>query len=95
MEKIVEKMCHAPAICFKIQDRGYIEEGMYADLVLIDPNKKNQINKKNIEYKCGWSPLEGKTFKGEVVSTFVNGKKVYEKSGKFMQGQGMRITFNR
>ena len=95
MEKIVEKMCHAPAICFKIQDRGYIKEGMYADLVLIDPNKKNQINKKNIEYKCGWSPLEGKTFKGEVVSTFVNGKKVYEKSGKFMQGQGMRITFNR
>ena len=94
-EKIVEKMCHAPAECFQIKDRGFISEGMYADLVLIDPEKTQKVLKENIYYKCGWSPLEGKTFKGNVHSTFVNGTKVYDHNRTFVQGMGMRLTFER
>lgn len=94
-EKIVEKMCHAPAECFKIKGRGYISEGMFADLVLVDPQKSLQIKKENILYKCAWSPLEGKYFKGNVHSTFVNGTKVYDQNGSFVQGMGKRLTFDR
>jgi dihydroorotase len=94
-EKIVEKMCHAPAECFRLKDRGYLREGMYADIVLVDPNESWAIKKENIYYKCGWSPLEGKTFKGKVISTFVNGTKVYDHSGHFIQGKGQRLSFDR
>ena len=94
-EMIVEKMCHAPAQCFNITDRGYIDEGMYADLVLVDPNKEVTISKENIFYKCGWSPLEGKSFKGAVGLTMINGNKVYENGTHFSAGQGMRLTFER
>ncbi len=94
-ERIVEKMCHAPAICFDILDRGYLDEGKYADIVLYDPNKHYKVSKENILYKCGWSPLEGKAFTGKVISTYVNGNQVYSDSGSFKKGFGQRLTFAR
>jgi dihydroorotase len=95
MEKVVEKMSHAPADCFMIQDRGYLDEGMYADMVLIDPEYKWKVVKENVYYKCGWSPLEGKEFTGRVLQTYVNGIKVFENEGYFLHGQGQRIVFER
>lgn len=93
MEKIVEKMCHAPATCFNLIDRGFIDEGMFADLVIVDPEKKWTVSKENILYKCAWSPLEGKTFKGQVKATFVNGVRVYDGSATILQGHGQRLRF--
>lgn len=94
MEKVVEKMCHAPAICFKIQDRGFIREGYWADLVLVDPNSNYTISKNNILYKCAWSPLEGQTFPAQIDKTFVNGHIVYE-NGKVIESvKGQRLTFH-
>ncbi|MFD1094303.1 dihydroorotase [Salegentibacter chungangensis] len=77
LEKIVEKMCHNPAILFDIKDRGYIREGYKADLVLVDLNAPWAVQPDNIAYKCGWSPFEGTTFKSRVTHTFVNGNLVY------------------
>lgn len=94
-ERIVEKMCHAPAICFDILDRGYLDEGMFADLVLYDPKVSHKVSKENIYYKCGWSPLEGKTFTGNVNSTYVNGNQVYSNNGEFKKGFGQRLKFVR
>ena len=95
LEKIVEKMCHNPAICFNIQKRGFIKEGYYADLVLIDLNKSWKVNKENILYKCKWSPFEDKIFKGKVTHTIVNGNIVYE-NGVFDENtKGMRLLFDR
>ena len=95
LEKIVEKMCHNPAICFNIQKRGFIKEGYYADLVLIDLNKSWKVNKDNILYKCKWSPFENKVFKGKVTHTLVNGNIVYE-NGIFDENKkGMRLLFDR
>ncbi len=73
LEKIVEKMCHAPAECFRLNERGYLREGYWADLVIVDPEASYTVNKENILYKCGWSPLEGRTFKGNIDQTWVNG----------------------
>lgn len=95
LEKIIEKMCHAPALCFSIKERGFLDEGMFADMVLFDINSEWAVAKENIHYKCAWSPLEGKSFKGAVHSTFVNGYEVYNISGKFIEGKGMRLTFDR
>lgn len=95
MERIVEKMCHAPADCFGVEKRGYIRKGYHADLVVVDPNKPWKVLKSNVLYKCGWSPLEGVTLNSKVIRTFVNGKLVYNR-GKFDESQkGMRLTFNR
>lgn len=95
MEKMVEKMSHALVDCFQIADRGYIREGYFADLVIVDPNQTTTIKKENILYKCGWSPLEGESFPAAITHTFVNGHLVYEK-GIFNESQmGQRITFNR
>lgn len=77
LEKIVEKMCHNPAILFQIKDRGFIREGYKADLVLVDLNAPWAVQPDNILYKCGWSPFEGVTFKSRVTHTFVNGNLVY------------------
>ncbi len=94
LERIVEKMCHAPAICFNIKDRGFIEEGYYADLAIIDINKMYKVRKDNILYKCAWSPLEGKTFKGAVETTIVSGHIVYQ-NGIFDESQkGKRLFFD-
>lgn len=94
MERVVEKMCHAPAECFGLKDRGYIDEGLYADMVLIDPTEQWKVSKENVHYKCGWSPLEGKAFTGKVKRTFVNGTEVYNSNGgTFLQGEGKRLEF--
>jgi dihydroorotase len=94
LEKIVEKMCHAPAVAFKVSKRGFIREGYFADLVLVDIDKDFTITKQNVFYKCGWSPLIGQTMKGEISHTFVNGHLAYQ-NGIFDECQnGMRLTFN-
>jgi dihydroorotase len=94
MEKVVEKMSHAPVECFGIRDRGFIEEGKYADLVLVNPDKTYNVDKSNIFYKCQWSPLEGKQFKGKVQATYVNGIMVYDGNNTFKQGFGQRLNFS-
>ena len=95
LEKIVEKMCHAPAECFQVENRGYLDEGMFADIAIIHPTQPWTVNKANILYKCGWSPLEGKRFKGKVNHTFINGKHVYNQGEFKNQSAGMRLTFER
>lgn len=77
LEKIVEKMCHNPAILYRIKERGYIREGCFADLTLVDLNSEWTVSKENILYKCGWSPLEGTTFHNKVLKTWVNGHLAY------------------
>jgi dihydroorotase len=95
LEKIVEKMAHSPAICFQIENRGFIREGYWADLVLVDLNKRSTVSRANVLYKCGWSPFEGQTFASSVVSTIVSGNLVYE-NGKITEGVfGKRLVFNR
>lgn len=93
MEKIVEKMCHNPAVLFRIEKRGYIRPGFYADLVLVDPSSPWTVSKENVLYKCGWSPFEGTTFYSKVTHTFVNGNLIYN-NGKFNDTvKGKRLTF--
>lgn len=94
-EKLVEKMCHAPAICFQIKDRGFVREGYFADLVLVDLNKKTSITKENLLYKCGWSPLEGFVSPATIDTTFVNGYPVFENGKVDSSYRGMRLEFNR
>jgi dihydroorotase len=95
VEKVVEKMCHAPADCFQIANRGYIREGYHADLVLVDLKGKTAVTKSNILYKCGWSPLEGHTFPATVCYTLVNGEVAYE-NGVVNDGvRGQRLKFDR
>ena len=79
LEKIIEKACHNPSILFDIKDRGFIREGFFADLVIIDLEKNYSVKKTNILYKCGWSPFENESFKGIVEKTFVNGHLAYNK----------------
>lgn len=96
MEQIVDKMCHAPAICFQVEERGYLDEGYKADIAIIDPELEYTVAPDNIAYKCGWSPLEGKTFRGKNIMTIVNGKIVYDYATQlFRQGCGERLTFDR
>ena len=95
IEKVVEKMCHAPAELFRVEKRGYIREGYFADFVLIDPNKSWIVAPENILYKCGWAPFERTLFSNQVVSTFVNGKEVYKNQTVSGLTPGKRISFNR
>ena len=95
LEKIVEKMCHNPAILFEIDKRGYVKEGFYADLVLVDLDKSWTVTKENTLYKCGWSPFEGSKLEATITHTFVNGSLAYEE-GEFAAAlPGKRIEFNR
>ncbi len=95
LTQIAEKMAHHVAICFKIKERGFIREGYYADLTLVDLNKPNKVSKENIIYKCGWSPFENHTFKSTVVATWVNGHLAFH-DGKFDESmQGHRMEFDR
>ena len=95
LEKIVEKMCHNPAILFQIEKRGFVKEGFKADLVLVDLDDEFTVSKENILYKCGWSPLEGTTFHSKITHTFVNGNLVFE-NGKFSEEKfGERLLFER
>jgi dihydroorotase len=93
LEKVVEKMSHAVATCFRVAERGYIREGYFADLVIVDMNKPSRVSPENILYKCGWSPLEGFEFPATVTHTFVNGHLVYG-NGAFDESQwGQRLRF--
>ncbi len=93
VEKVIEKMCHAPADLFRVNKRGYIREGYFADLVLVDPNRSWMVSPDNILYKCGWSPFQKTLFSNKVISTFVNGQKVYDEGNINESIRGQRITF--
>jgi dihydroorotase len=94
VEKIVEKMCHAPAILYRIGNRGFIRNGYAADLVLVDPDDPWTVGQDNILYKCGWSPFEGVTFKSRITNTWVNGNLVFD-HGRFDEScKGQRLLFN-
>ncbi|MCB9033392.1 MAG: dihydroorotase [Chitinophagales bacterium] len=95
LEKIVEKMSHAPAQCFKINNRGYLRAGYFADIAIVDINQLWQVNKDNILYQCAWSPFENQTIKGKVNYTFVSGHLAYN-NGIFDESQkGLQLSFNR
>lgn len=95
LEKIAEKMSHAVADCFGIENRGFIREGYFADLVMVDLNHSKKITKENILFKCGWSPLENFNMPASVIQTFVNGNSVFEKEAIVETNKGMRLIFNR
>lgn len=95
IEKVVSKMSHAVATCFQIADRGFIREGYFADLVLVDLNATTTVTKENILYKCGWSPLENEVFPAAITHTFVNGHLVYGNGVWDESQQGERLRFNR
>tara|TARA_X000001036_G_scaffold413886_1_gene428595 strand:- start:13 stop:1350 length:1338 start_codon:yes stop_codon:yes gene_type:complete len=95
LEKVVEKMCHNPAICFNIEKRGFIRKGFFADIVLVDLNNPWQVNKENILYKCGWSPFEGEVLHSNITHTIVNGHISYQNGSFDEKNRGMRLTFNR
>ncbi len=95
IEKIVEKMCHNPAICFQIENRGFIREGYFADLVLVNLNSPWKVDKENILYKCGWSPFEGQIFNAKITHTLINGHLAYQYGDFDESKNGMRLTFNR
>jgi dihydroorotase len=94
-EKVIEKMCHNPAILFRVNKRGFIRKGYYADLAIVDPTISWTVNKGNILYKCGWSPFENQKFNTKVTHTFVNGELVYENGIFNEEIKGKRLTFNR
>jgi len=95
IEKVVEKMAHAPAICFQIEKRGYIREGYWADLVLVKETEPWEVKRGEVLYKCGWSPLEGTKFSHQIQATFVSGHLAYE-NGKFNEEKmGERMKFER
>lgn len=93
IEKIVQKMCHAPADIFHVKDRGYLRENYWADLVLVDPSSPWTVTKENILYKCGWSPFENIEFQSKVTHTFVNGIPVYEQGKINDSRKGMKLEF--
>lgn len=93
LTKIVDKMCHAPAIAYKVKDRGFIRKGYYADLALIDLNQNYTIEKSNIYYKCGWSPFEKIEFSSKVEKTFVNGELVFDNGNFYENKSKMMLRF--
>ena len=95
IEKLVQKACHNPAILFEIEKRGYVKEGFYADLVLVDLNKKTLVTEESLLYQCKWSPFEGETFEAKIDTTWVNGSCVYDKGIVIEKKAAKRLTFNR
>ena len=95
LEKLVEKACHNPAILFQIAKRGYLREGYFADLVLVDLNKTVTVKKEDLLYQCGWSPFEGTTFDAAIEKTWVNGNLVYDQGHIIEIDAAKRLTFNR
>lgn len=95
VEQMVQKMCHNPAKLFRIEKRGFVREGYYADLVIVDPNVPQTVSSENILYKCGWSPFEGQSFTSSVTHTFVNGNLVYKEGVFYGDEKGRRLLFNR
>jgi len=94
-EKVVEKMCHLPADIFRVEKRGYIREGYFADLVLLEPDKSWEVSKNNILYKCGWSPMEGQCFSTKINSTIINGKVVFKEGVFSEKPNSMAMSFAR
>lgn len=95
LEKVVNKMSHSVATCFQISNRGFIKEGYFADLVLVNLNKSFTVNKNNIYYKCNWSPFENHRFNALIEKTFVNGNLVYNNGNFIETNKGLRLRFNR
>ena len=95
LEKLVEKACHNPAKIFQIEKRGFIREGYYADLVLVDNDQPQTVSRDNVLYKCGWSPFEGTTFSSTITHTFVNGVLMYDNGVFDDTTKGKRLTFDR
>ena len=95
LEKIAEKMCHNPAALYSIKNRGFIRESFFADLTIVDLNTSWTVEKNNILYKCGWSPLEGKTFQTKVTHTFVNGNLVYNNGNFREKTKGVALTITK
>ncbi len=95
LEMMVTKMCHNPAILFQIQDRGYLREGYFADLTVVDPDDPWKVKKGNILYKCRWSPFEGTGFRSRITHTFVNGHLAYDNGTISEERKAKRLTFNR
>jgi dihydroorotase len=95
LETMVQKMCHNPAILFQVEKRGYVREGFYADLAVVNLNSPWKVTKENIAYKCGWSPFENQTFKASVAYTFINGHLAYENGIFSEKRNAKRLTFNR
>lgn len=95
LEKIVEKMCHAPAIAYRVKERGFLDEGYRADLAIVDPNETWTVQPANTLYKCGWSPFEGKTFRGKVKSTIVSGHLAWHDGKLNTEKPGERLLFDR
>jgi dihydroorotase len=95
VEKIVEKIAHNPSKIFKIKKRGFIKEGYYADIVLVDPNSPTLVSKKSLLYKCGWSPFEGVTFSSSIHSTILNGRVVYSNGVVNETPNGKKLVFDR
>ena len=95
IERVVEKMAHAPAICFQVEKRGFIREGYSADLVLVDPKQKTTVTKQSLLYKCQWSPFEGTTFSNKIVGTYVNGNLVWDGDKICSDINGQRLSFIR
>jgi dihydroorotase len=95
LEKVVEKMCHNPALLFNVQKRGFLREGYFADMVLVDLENNWTVDKKGLFYKCGWSPMEGVKFSSKVKKTFVNGHMVYDNGTFNEEHKGKRLKFNR
>jgi dihydroorotase len=94
LEKIVEKMCHAPADCFNVEKRGYLDEGNWADMIVVDLDKTITVSKENILYKCAWSPLEGQILRGSIDATIVSGHLAYENGQFFEDKMGERLLFD-
>lgn len=95
LERVVEKMCHAPAVCYQVEKRGFVKEGYHADLAIINTNKSWEVETDNILYKCKWSPFEGQKFRSKVLHTFVNGHLAYSENQFDESVKGQRILFNR
>jgi dihydroorotase len=95
IERIVEKMAHAPAVLFRVQNRGFLREGYFADIVMVDPKKSHEVAKSNLFYKCGWSPFEGTTFSSSIDRTFVNGNIAFENQSIVEFGVGNRLSFHK
>ena len=95
METVVEKMAHSPALLFGVEKRGFVREGYFADLVLLNPNKPYTVTRENILSKCGWSPFEGHKFPCSVVTTIINGTVVYDNGSFNTSFRGKPLTFKR
>jgi dihydroorotase len=95
IERVVEKMAHSPAELYRIRNRGFLREGYFADVVMVNPNQPHQVNKSNLLYKCCWSPFEGTTFSNSIERTFINGKIAFENESIIECGVGSRLSFGK